>query len=157
MWFLRRKKKPELEAGQESSYPVAKVDLEQIKQAVRKFEANLAKGIHRTVLIQEGNRLDTRMLAPYLQAIPEQDFYMSKHTYEIFAEADKMIPYYLDLVQEAVDRYIEDKGKPPVISGNLQRKINYDALIAAFYLKEKPPIPMYLTTEENLISHRPQE
>lgn len=132
------------------------VTLPQVKQAIRNFEDKLPKGINRTVLIGSNNEINFELLIPQLQGLPDQKFYMSRETFEIFAEEDYLIPLWLDIVQRAVDDYIAEAKSPPTVPGDRRRKINYMILEQNYYLKERPPLDFYLTKMEDLISHVPE-
>lgn len=97
MLFKRTKKQPKSDH--------VTVTLPQVKQAIRKFEEDMPGPINRTALILEDKRIDMSRLKRYLGGIPERNFYMSRETYEIFEEEDKLVPYYLDLVQAARQLY----------------------------------------------------
>ncbi|MFD2878646.1 DUF3939 domain-containing protein [Paenibacillus rhizoplanae] len=56
----------------------------QIKQAVRQFEEDMPAPINRTALIQEDKSIDLIRLKRYLGGVPQQKFYMSSETFEIF-------------------------------------------------------------------------
>lgn len=135
--------------------PVVSVTLEQVKRAVEAFECSMPKGINRTVLIGGNNEINFLPLVPYLKGMPDKPFYMSREAYEIYPEEDRLIPYWLDIVQKAVDAYIDDHRTPPLVPDDRRKKISTVILFNQFYLKEKPPMDFYLTPYENLISHRP--
>ncbi|MNB99731.1 hypothetical protein D3C75_470300 [compost metagenome] len=130
------------------------VTLPQVKQAIRKFEEDMPGPINRTALILEDKRIDMSRLKRYLGGIPERNFYMSRETYEIFEEEDKLVPYYLDLVQAAVDSYISDTGKLPLLEDTWLPEVHYRLLSTESYLKETPPFPLYITDEEMMLTHR---
>ncbi|WP_379126785.1 DUF3939 domain-containing protein [Paenibacillus sp. sgz500958] len=130
------------------------VTLPQIKQAVRKFEEDMPTPINRTALILEDKSIDLSRLKRYIGGISEQKFYMSRETYEIFEEEDKLVPYYLDLVQSAVDNYISDTGKLPLLEDSWLPEVHYRLLYTERYLKETPPFPLYITDEEMMLTHR---
>lgn len=130
------------------------VTLPQMKQAVRQFEADMPAPINRTALILEDKSIDVSRLKRYLGGIPQQKFYMSRETFEIFEEADKQVPYYLDLVQSAVDNYISDTGKLPLLEDAFLPEVHYRLLHSERYLHETPPFPLYITEEEMMLTHR---
>ncbi|WP_342561320.1 DUF3939 domain-containing protein [Paenibacillus sp. FSL R7-0345] len=130
------------------------VTLPQIKQAVRQFEEDMPAPINRTALILEDKSIDLTRLTRYLGGVPQQKFYMSRETYEIFEEADKLVPYYLDLVQSAVDNYVSDTGKLPLLEDAWLPEVHYRLLHSERYLKETPPFPLYITEEEMMLTHR---
>ncbi|MRN54611.1 DUF3939 domain-containing protein [Paenibacillus monticola] len=133
-----------------------RVTLPQVKQAVKQFEADMPTPINRTVLIMADKSIDLARLKRYLGGVPQQKFYMSRETFEIFAEEDKLVPYYLDLVQSAVDNYINDTGKLPLIEDAWLPEVHYRLLSTESYLKETPPFPLYITDEEMMLTHRPE-
>ncbi len=132
------------------------VTLPQVKQAVKQFEADMPTPINRTALIMEDKSIDLARLKRYLGGVPQQKFYMSRETFEIFTEEDKLVPYYLDLVQSAVDNYINDTGKLPLIEDAWLPEVHYRLLSTESYLKETPPFPLYITDEEMMLTHRPE-
>lgn len=79
---------------------------------------------------------------------------MSRETFEIFEEEDRLVPYYLDMVQTAVDNYISDTGKLPLIEDAWLPEVHYRLLATQSYLKETPPFPLYITDEEMMLTHR---
>ncbi|MCL6602921.1 MAG: DUF3939 domain-containing protein [Paenibacillus sp.] len=146
MIFKRIKKEP--------SPKNVTVTLPQIKQAVRKFEEEMPSPINRTALILDDKSIDLNRLKRYLGGVSEQKFYMSRETFEIFAEEDKLVPYYLDMVQSAVDNYINDTGKLPLLEDSWLPEVHYRLLSTERYLKETPPFPLYITDEEMMLTHR---
>ena len=146
MLFKRTKKQPKSDH--------VTVTLPQVKQAIRKFEEDMPGPINRTALILEDKRIDMSRLKRYLGGMPERNFYMSRETYEIFEEEDELVPYYLDLVQAAVDSYISDTGKLPLLEDTWLPEVHYRLLATESYLKETPPFPLYITEEEMMLTHR---
>ncbi|WP_334072888.1 MULTISPECIES: DUF3939 domain-containing protein [Paenibacillus] len=130
------------------------VSLEEVKKAVLQYEAEMPDGINRKTLVLPDGSLDLKRLARYMGGSSEQKFYLSRETYEIFAEADREIPYYLDMVQVAVDHYVEQTGKLPVLGPNQPDQVDFRLLIRERYLKEIPPFPLYITDQEMLLTHR---
>lgn len=145
--FFKKKNRPNQEPER------IRTTRQDIEQAILQFEKNLPHGVKRTVLVDNDKRIITEKLAPYLGGIPIENYYMSKETYEIFTEEDKLIPYYLDTVQAAVDDYMEEHNKLPIIPDDRDGRVHVDLLVSQYYLKEKPPIPLYITNEEFMITH----
>lgn len=127
--------------------------LQRVKDAVRRFELE-NKGISRTVLLKEDQSIDFELLKPFIAEVPEAPFYMSRETFEIFEEAERDIPIYLDKVQRAVDTYIYEHQKKPVIDLDYNQTIDVRRLVHHGYLDEMPPIPFYHTNQEDLITHK---
>ncbi|WP_314585557.1 DUF3939 domain-containing protein [Paenibacillus terrigena] len=149
MWAFWKRNKPNQEPAR------IQTTLNDIEKAVIQFEANLPKNVKRTILVDQDNRINSARLVPYLGGIPIENYYMSTQTYEIFTEEDQLIPHYLDIVQEAVDAYVDDNHKLPIMQDCADGRVHYDLLMQQFYLKEKPPFPLYITDEENMLSHHP--
>lgn len=145
--FFRKKPKPQ-------EHSIIDVTLDQVREAVRSYEESLSElGLNRTILIQPDHSIDFKLLVSQLGGLPSRNFYMSRETFEIFEEEEKHIPYYLDLVQKAVDEYVIAKNKLPVVEDSYSRKVNYDLLINDYYLKEKPPFPIYISDQNDLVTH----
>ncbi|WP_223067449.1 DUF3939 domain-containing protein [Paenibacillus caui] len=132
------------------------VSLEQVRKAVLQYEDDMPGAINRLTLVRSDGSLDTSRLKRYLGGKSKKKFYLSRETFEIFEEADKDIPYYLDLVQLAVDDYVNETGKVPILPGSVEQEVDYRILMQDRYLKELPPLPLYMTTQELMLSHRPQ-
>lgn len=130
--------------------------LQRVKDAVRKFELE-NKNVPRTVLLKEDQSIDFELLKPFIDDIPEEPYYMSRETYEIFEESERMIPIYLDKVQRAVDAYIYEHQKKPVIESDYDQTVDTRRLVHHGYLDEIPPLPFYLTNQEDLITHKKPE
>jgi hypothetical protein len=149
-WFSKKEKQAE------KAYKVIEITVTDMRDAIRKWEDDQSKGVYRTILVKDDHSIDVSLLKPYLGGIPSGEFYMSKKTYEIFNEPEKDLAVYLDIVQEAVDKYIQTEKKLPVIDFDRTYRLNYFLLESKGYLKEKPPFTFYLVPEEeNLISHKP--
>ncbi|WP_078499679.1 DUF3939 domain-containing protein [Paenibacillus selenitireducens] len=150
MWltkFFHKKNRPNQEPAR------IQTTLKDIERAVHEFELNLPKQVKRTVLVDKNNRIDATKLAPYLGGIPTEEYYMSTQTYEIFQEQDRLIPHYLDIVQAAVDDYVDDNNKLPLMPGCVEGRVHYDLLMQQYYLKEKPPFPLFITDDEYMLTH----
>ncbi|HHY74482.1 MAG TPA: DUF3939 domain-containing protein [Bacillus bacterium] len=135
-------------------YQIHKFDLETIKKAVREFASRAPKGVTARILVKDDHTIDFDLLKPYLKGIPDQPFYMSKETYEIFEEEEKEIPYYLDLIQFAVDRYVQMYNKLPITPGDPYLKVNYLLLQKNNLIHERPTIDLYITEDEYLLTHK---
>ncbi len=128
--------------------PIKDLSIEEVKHAVSQFSKEKPDGVHLSVLIKDNHEIDYFLLAPYLKAIPSKAYYMSKETYEIFE--DLSFAKTIDLIQKAVDQYIDLEGKFPIVDRNQEMKICYLKLNP--YLKDRPTFDTYLTADENLIT-----
>lgn len=147
----REKKKQEetADVGLTKEWPMINCTLERVRHAIRQYHQNMPKGVSLSVLVNEDNTIEYKLLTPYLGGIPRQTFYMSKETYELFDSPE--IPRVLDRVQRAVDRYIKEKKAFPIIEGDPYRKVSY--LKLGEYLEARPDMDTYLTDVENMITH----
>ncbi|MFR9709257.1 DUF3939 domain-containing protein [Paenibacillus sp. MB22_1] len=153
-WFKKRKPK---QVKQVTVPTAIKVTLDEVRRAVLRYEADMPEGINRLSLLLPDGSLDMKRLSRYLGGMTDQRFYLSRETYEIFPEEERDIPYYLDMVQVAVDHYVEDQGKLPVLEDSRQLEVDYRLLMREHYLKEMPPFPLYVTDQEMLLTHRPKQ
>lgn len=150
-WFKRKQKPTRVGAPDTVS-----VSLDEVRQAVLCFEADMPEGVNRLSLLMPDGSLEMKRLSRYLGGIAHQRFFLSRETYEIFDETDRLIPYYLDMVQPAVDTYMDEQGKLPVLEQSREFQVDYRLLMREHYLKEMPPFPLYVTEQEMLLTHRPR-
>jgi hypothetical protein len=137
----------------EKEYTRIEITIEQVRKAVREFSDQLPKGVYRTILVQDENRIDFKQLVSILGGIPTKDYYMSKETYDIFEESEKKIPVEMDQVQKAVDQYVKEHREYPMLKFDPSRRVNYFQLIQEHYLKSPPEIQFYITDLDGLITH----
>ncbi|WP_066186982.1 MULTISPECIES: DUF3939 domain-containing protein [Gracilibacillus] len=145
MWF---KKQPK----EDTKYPQRDISIKELQQAIQQFEQDLPSHIPLRVLINEDRSLDYSLLTPFLKAIPNQPYYMSKETYELFPEEEKHLAVALDQVQRAVDQYILQTNTLPVIDYDPYRKVNFFKLEQLDLIDQRPDIDFYITDLENLIT-----
>ncbi|MCM3767319.1 AtpZ/AtpI family protein [Neobacillus niacini] len=139
-------------------YPIIDVSIEEVRKAVREFSDNLPKGVYRTILVNDDNSIDFTQLAHLLGGIPSKSFYMSKETYDLFEEHEKDIPVEMDMVQKAVDIYVKEQKKYPMLQFDPLHKVNYYQLQQEKYLKFEPKTQFYITDLDGLITHiKPQK
>jgi hypothetical protein len=138
-------------------WPIIEATINDIREAVSKFSADLPKGINRTLLVKDDYSIDFDQLAPYLDGIPNRPFYMSKETYEIFEETDKEIPSIIDEVQKSVNLYFRVNNKYPVRPYDPLCRVNYYQLLQGQYLDKLPDIELYFTDFEGLITNQKPE
>lgn len=133
--------------------PVVDVNIDQVRKAIRTFSEQLPKGVYRTILVKDDNEIDFTKLSSLLGGIPSKKFYMSKETYDLFPEDEKIIPYEMDIVQRAVDQYVKDHKEFPVLRFDHDRRVNYYQLLQDHYLKSEPKTKFYVTDLDGLITH----
>jgi hypothetical protein len=141
-----------------SKYPIINVSADEIRKTVREFSDELPKGVYRTILVNEDYSIDFTQLANKLGGIPSKQYYMSKETYEIFEEDEKNIPAIMDAVQIAVDHYVKEEKKYPMLAYDPIRRVNYYELMQNHYLDFLPEIEFYITDYDGIITHiKPQK
>lgn len=138
---------------EEKNYPVIDVSIEEVRKAVREFSDNLPKGVFRTILVLEDNSIDFKQIAHLLGGIPSKKYYMSKETYDLFEENEKLIPVEMDLVQKAVDQYVKEHKEYPMLRFDPHHRVNYYQLLQDHYLKTAPETQFYITDLDGLITH----
>lgn len=139
------------------TWPIIETSVDEIKKAVRSYSEHLPKGVYRTILVKEDNRIDVEQLAPILKGIPSRNFYMSKETYDIFTEEEKNLAITIDKVQKAVDLYVKEHKEYPVLPFDPLHRVNYYQLLNAHCLDTQPDIELYITNYDGLITHKKPE
>ncbi|WP_040204373.1 AtpZ/AtpI family protein [Neobacillus jeddahensis] len=134
-------------------YPVIDVTIDEVRRAVRTFSDKLPKGVYRTILVNDDNSIDFTQIAEFLGGVPSKIFYMSKETYDLFEESEKIIPYEMDMVQKAVDQYVKEHNEYPMLKFDPQHRVNYYQLMQDHYLKKTPETQFYMTDLDGLITH----
>ncbi|MRG86964.1 DUF3939 domain-containing protein [Salinibacillus xinjiangensis] len=148
MW---RKNKKENQA--KATYPIRSVTIDELRQAIRQYGDQLHSNVPLSVIIKDDLTLDYSLLAPFLKCIPQETYYMSKETYELFPESQKQLAMDLDLIQRAVDQYIEQTKEVPVIDGDPYEKVSYFKLEKLNLLPRRPDQAFYITDEEFLVTY----
>jgi hypothetical protein len=141
----------------ETTWPIFEASVDEIKKAVRTYSEHLPKGVYRTILVKEDNRIDMEQLAPLLKGMPSRKFYMSKETYDIFTEEEKDLAITIDKVQKAVDLYVKEHKEYPMLPYDPLHRVNYYQLLNAHCLDTQPEIDLYITNYDGLITHKKPE
>jgi F0F1-type ATP synthase assembly protein I len=141
------------EQAEDKNYPIIDVTIDQVRKAVRQFSDNLPKGVYRSIIVQDDNSIDFKQLAHILGGIPSKKYYMSKETYDLFEENEKIIPAEMDMVQKAVDLYVKERKEYPMLQFDPNRRVNYYQLVQEKYLKSAPVTQFYITELDGLITH----
>jgi F0F1-type ATP synthase assembly protein I len=141
------------EQADDKNYPIIDVTIDQVRKAVRQFSDNLPKGVYRSIIVQDDNSIDFKQLAHILGGIPSKKYYMSKETYDLFEENEKIIPAEMDMVQKAVDLYVKERKEYPMLQFDPNRRVNYYQLVQEKYLKSAPVTQFYITELDGLITH----
>lgn len=145
------------EKTKETTWPIIEASVDEIKKAVRTYSEHLPKGVYRTILVKEDNRIDMEQLAPLLKGMPSRKFYMSKETYDIFTEEEKDLAITIDKVQKAVDLYVKEHKEYPMLPYDPLHRVNYYQLLNAHCLDTQPEIELYITNYDGLITHKKPE
>jgi hypothetical protein len=136
-----------------NNYPFIDITVDEVRTAIRTFTNQLPKGVYRTILVKDDNEIDFNQLAHILGGFPSEKFYMSKETYDLFTESEKLIAYEMDVIQKAVDQYVNEYSTFPVLPFDPLKKINYFELIQKNFLKTEPQTQFYLTDLDGLVTH----
>lgn len=135
------------------TYPVKDISLQDVRQAIRRYMNNLPDQTPLSVLINDDLTINFHELAPYLEAIPIQTYYMSRETYDIFDENQRHLAEDLDYTQRAVDQYIELTNELPVIHGDPYLKVSYHKLMKRGLITYRPPHEFYIDPKDHLINY----
>ncbi|KAB8139198.1 DUF3939 domain-containing protein [Gracilibacillus oryzae] len=135
-------------------YPTKPISYDEVKDALRRYSKTLPDNIPLRVIVNDDNKVNFELLTPFLKALPEKDFYMSKETYELFEEEDKHIAFAIDHVQKAVDQYVAQKKELHVIDHDPYQKVNYYKLEQLNLITDRPNVDFYITSEEYLITRK---
>ncbi|WP_281975435.1 DUF3939 domain-containing protein [Halobacillus litoralis] len=152
----KRKKKKSNNRDQEP-LEIRDLSIHDVRKAIHSYADDKPGEVPLSVLIKKDLTLDYDLLAPYLQAIPKQPFYMSRETYELFEEQDRDLAIEIDLVQHAVDQYMKQTKEPPIIDNDPYKRINYYKLERLHLLQNRPSRDFYLTNEEFMITYKKPE
>lgn len=158
MWFKKKHQAKNPENKKEvNQLPKQDVPIEEIRRVIHLFSDKLPNGVELQTIINEDLTINYELLAPYLEAIPNQTYYMSKETYEIFEEKDYQLALDMDHIQRAVDKYIKQTGELPIIDDDSNRKVNYFKLDKLGLISYRPNRDFYITEEEFLITYEKQK
>jgi hypothetical protein len=152
--FWKNKKNSSKVENDSFQYPTRSITIHELRQAVESYAKQLKQGIYLSSIINEDLTIDYKLLGPFLKAIPEETYYMSRETYEIFPEHQKQLVLEMDMVQKAVDRYMEITKELPVIDGDPYKKVSCFKLEKLNLLSERPKETFYITDEEFLITYK---
>lgn len=136
------------------TYPTEYVSIERLRKAIHNYGDQLPKGIPLQIIINEDRTINYSLLGPFLKAIPKDPYYMSRETYEIFEEKDKELAIELDMVQVAVDNYIQQMKELPIIEGDPYRKVSFFKLEKLDLIEKRPDRDYFISRDEHLVTFR---
>ncbi|WP_026675684.1 DUF3939 domain-containing protein [Alkalihalobacterium bogoriense] len=142
MKFWSKKKK------EAEPLPKIQLSIDDVRQLITDASRDLPLHISLRALVKDDYSIDFTLLQSKLKGIPMNDFFMSKETFEVF-ETPEMARI-IDEVQRAIDQYVKENGKLPVIPGSNQ--ISY--FLIRDYLRDEPTVSLYVTKGDNLVTHR---
>ncbi|WP_101843436.1 DUF3939 domain-containing protein [Halobacillus sp. Marseille-P3879] len=148
MW--KKKKTPQKKA------PLKLMDLSihDVRKAIHTYAEKKPNEVPLSVIINKDLTIDYDLLSPYIAGIPKKRYYMSKETYELFEEEDYDLAKEMDMVQQAVDLYINQMGEAPTIDLDPYKRISYHKLDRLHLLPQRPERDFYLTNEEFMITYQ---
>ncbi|MYL32321.1 DUF3939 domain-containing protein [Pontibacillus yanchengensis] len=155
MWGRKKRNNKKKDTHQYSNdeLPKRDVSIHEVRQAIQRFTSHLPNGVELQTIINEDNTINYELLSPYLDATPNETYYMSKETYEVFDEKDKQLAFDLDHIQQAIDRYMKQTNELPIIDGDPYNKVNYFKLERLGLISYRPEFTFYITDEEYLITY----
>ncbi|MGI8314487.1 DUF3939 domain-containing protein [Halobacillus mangrovi] len=151
MW---KRKKKQQHKNKEQSLEVRDLSIHEVRKAVHAYADDKPSEVPLSVLIKEDLTLDYELLSPYLHAVPEKNYYMSRETYELFEEEDQDLAREIDQVQRAVDHYMKETQELPVIDNDPFKRINYYKLERLGLLPNRPNRDYYMTREEFMVTYQ---
>lgn len=153
MWKKNRQDKKKQHQAADQDYSVKDIPLTEVKRAIREYSSQLSHNFTLSVIINEDLTLDYSLLAPFLDGIPKQTYYMSKETYELFEEMDYQLAIDIDTIQKAVDKYMTQKQTLPILENDPYKKVNYLMLEKLNLLSYRPNRDFFITNEEYLVTY----
>ncbi|KGP72134.1 DUF3939 domain-containing protein [Pontibacillus yanchengensis] len=155
MWGRKKRndKKKNTPQASKKDLPKRDVSIFEIRQAIQRFTSHLPDGVELQTIINEDNTINYELLSPFLEAIPNETYYMSKETYEVFEEKDKQLAFDLDHIQQAIDKYMKQTKELPIIDGDPYNKVNYFKLERLGLITYRPNYTFYITDDEFLITY----
>ena len=150
MWGKFKKKQSS--EPTKTEYPVKDISLFELRKAIQKYSSQLPDEVPLSILINDDLTIDYEALAPILKAIPKETYYMSKETYEVFEEKDYQKALDIDMIQQAVDKYIQQTDELPIIHGDPYKRVSYHKLDKLNLISHRPNREFFITDEEYLIT-----
>ncbi|PYZ96931.1 hypothetical protein CR205_14755 [Alteribacter lacisalsi] len=151
MWFKKRKGGNNRNEMKEPE--IREVSIDEMRQAVNAYAKQLNPAISLRTIVKDNNEIDCHLLYEQLKCKPDKPFYMSKETFEIFEDPD--YPRWIDQCQVACDQFYLDTGNEPVAEDDPRRKVSIYKI--KDYLREEPPIDLYLHPQDRMVTHREPE
>lgn len=151
---MRNKHHSSEKTEEKITYPTEYVSIERLRKAIHLYADQLPKGVPLQIIINEDRTINYSLLAPFLKAIPKDNYYMSRETYEIFEEKEKHLAFELDVIQVAVDNYIRHEKELPIIEGDPYRKVSFYKLEKLGLLDQRPNRDYFISRDEHLVTFR---
>ncbi|TVP83716.1 MAG: DUF3939 domain-containing protein [Alkalicoccus sp.] len=148
--FGKKRKERKKDKSTEKEPEIVEASLEEVRKAVNYYAEKSDNRLSLRTIVKQNNEIDAEFLISYLGGVPDRPFYMSKETYEIFEDPE--MPYHIDRVQIACDKYLMETGEYPCMSGDDAEKVSYFKL--KHHLRETPPFDLYLDPKDRMVTHR---
>ncbi|MRH44166.1 DUF3939 domain-containing protein [Aquibacillus halophilus] len=152
MWGKNKKSKQQPKPPPE--YETRDIPLFELQKAIHKYSDQLPSEVPLSIIINEDLTLDYKLLAPILKGIPQQTYYMTRETYELFEEKDYQLALDIDMIQKAVDNYMQQTKELPIINGDPYKKVSMHKLEKLNLLDHRPDQTFFITNEEYLVTHK---
>ncbi|WP_347861211.1 DUF3939 domain-containing protein [Salimicrobium sp. PL1-032A] len=150
MW--RRKKKPTEVDTKEMQ--IMDLTIQDVRKAINEYAELKPDGVPLSVIIKPDLTIDYELLAPFLAGKPQKTYYMSRETYELFEEEGLQLAKDIDMVQQAVDAYVQQEGKIPMIENDPYRRVNFYMLERLGLITHRPQKEFYITKDEYMVDYK---
>ena len=148
MWIRRKKKKSaprELETMD--------LSLNDIRKAINDYAEKKSDRVPLSVIINEDLTIDYELLAHFIEGKPRKTFYMSRETYEVFEEENLQLAKDINMMQRAVDAYVQQEKELPIIEDDPYRRVNCYKLERLGLITHRPDREFYITKEEYMVDY----
>ncbi|SIS47592.1 DUF3939 domain-containing protein [Salimicrobium flavidum] len=132
---------------------VMDLSLQEVRKAINEYAEAKPERVPLSVIINPDLTIDYDLLAPFIKGKPEKTFYMSRETYELFEEGDLQLAQDIDMIQQAVDTYVQQEKELPIIENDPYRRVNYYKLERLGLITHRPDREFYITKEEYMVDY----
>lgn len=131
------------------------VTKDELELGIAKF-LEMNENIVYTVLVNDDYTVNYDLLKPFLPAFPTNSFIITKETLEVFEDTKENLELVkeIDEVQKAVDQYVTEKERFPIVEGETNYMISSTKL--APYLNKPLKHKLYISEKHYLVSSQPE-
>ncbi|SDJ43813.1 DUF3939 domain-containing protein [Salimicrobium halophilum] len=133
---------------------VMDLTLKDVRKAINEYAEMKPDGVPLSVIIKPDLTIDYELLAPFIAGKPQKTYYMSRETYELFEEEDLQLAKDIDMMQQAVDTYMQQEGELPIIENDPYRRVNCYMLERLGLITHRPERTFYITKDEYMVDYK---